>query len=153
MRSQKYLWKHLITAAPVASQPCKHPPPPPPEVDNKRVNEKKSFFFNSVNFSIWDTYIRDQVTVKKLHYEVKVRKLRNFRRNISLSSIFLTSLEICWSKQIINKTDFFTERPADNSFLAQFQIRTIFLLTKKGMGVKTALLCSYWSTYSISASL
>ena len=38
------LWKHLITAAPVASQPCKHPPPPPPEVDNKRVNEKNHFF-------------------------------------------------------------------------------------------------------------
>ena len=60
------LWKHLITAAPVASQPCKHPPPPPPEVDNKRINEKKIIFFNNSRQIqlLHLRHIRDQVTVK-----------------------------------------------------------------------------------------
>ena len=90
------LWKHLITAAPVASQPCKHPPPPPPKEDNK--SKRKSFIFLDKSQQIQLLHlrhIRDQVTVKKLHNEVYVRKLGNFRRNVSLSSIFLTSLETC----------------------------------------------------------
>ena len=60
------LWKHLITAAPVASQPCKHPPPPPPEVDNKISEE----IYHFPPFSLLPLKLADQnkLLTKQIFY-------------------------------------------------------------------------------------